>query len=174
MVSSWGLCVVNTVAEFDGKATSWRRTIWTLTMIRFNGLKNWPWRGGDENKLSALRFTLAIATKRILAKPRSILGVLPCSIRKIWRLGARTKNEHTMDDFSTLTTREPWLLEKSFYFYYFHLASRDRIDATRSSRIAAWDQVNDDFQKTITKERRLPKESQMFLYERWLYVGTSE
>jgi hypothetical protein len=33
----------------------------------------------------------------------SILGVLP------W---ARTKNEHTMDDFSTLTIREPWLLKR--------------------------------------------------------------
>jgi hypothetical protein len=29
-----------------------------------------------------------------------------------------------MDDFSTLTFREPWLLEKFFYFYCFHLASR--------------------------------------------------
>jgi hypothetical protein len=43
---------------------------------------------------------------------RSILGVLPCSILKIWRLWARTENEYTMDDFSTLTIQEPWLLKR--------------------------------------------------------------
>jgi hypothetical protein len=45
---------------------------------------------------------------------RSILGVLPCSLPRIWRLWARTKNEYTMDDFSTLTIREPWLLKRNF------------------------------------------------------------
>jgi hypothetical protein len=29
-VSSRGLCVVNTVAEIDGKATSWRRMVMIL------------------------------------------------------------------------------------------------------------------------------------------------
>jgi hypothetical protein len=43
---------------------------------------------------------------------RSILGVLPCSILRIWSLWARTKNKYTMDDFSTLTVREPWLLKR--------------------------------------------------------------
>jgi hypothetical protein len=43
---------------------------------------------------------------------RSILSVLPCSILRIWRLWARTKNEYTMDDFSTLPIREPWPLER--------------------------------------------------------------
>jgi hypothetical protein len=42
----------------------------------------------------------------------SVLGVLPCSILRIWRLWAWTKNEYTMDDFSTLTIREPWLLKR--------------------------------------------------------------
>jgi hypothetical protein len=45
-------------------------------------------------------------------KLRSILGVLPCSILRIWRLWAWTKNEYTMDDFSTLTIQEPWWLKK--------------------------------------------------------------
>jgi hypothetical protein len=45
-------------------------------------------------------------------KLRSILGLLPCSILRIWRLWARTKNEYMMDDFSILTIREPWLLKR--------------------------------------------------------------
>jgi hypothetical protein len=45
-------------------------------------------------------------------KLRSTLGVLLCSIPRIWRLWARTKNGYTMDDFSTLTIREPWLLKR--------------------------------------------------------------
>jgi hypothetical protein len=36
-VSSWGLGVLSTVAEKDGGVTSWRRTVVTLTMTRFNG-----------------------------------------------------------------------------------------------------------------------------------------
>jgi hypothetical protein len=42
-------------------------------------------------------------------------------------------------DFSrTLTAQE------SFYSYFFHLASQKGIDATRSSRLAARDQVDSD------------------------------
>jgi hypothetical protein len=42
---------------------------------------------------------------------RSILGVLPCLILKIWRLWARTKNGYTVDDFFIFTIREPCLLK---------------------------------------------------------------
>jgi hypothetical protein len=96
-------------------------------------------------------------------KLRSILGVLPCSILRIWRLWARTKNEYTADDFSMLTIREPWLLEKNFYFYRFHLASRKGIDATRSSWFTTRDQFDRDFQKIIMRKGRLIKEFPQFL-----------
>jgi hypothetical protein len=36
------------------------------------------------------------------------------------------------------------IAEESFYFYCFHSASRKGIDATRSSRLAARDQVDSD------------------------------
>jgi hypothetical protein len=48
-VSSWGLGVVKTVAEIDGRATSWRRTVMTLTQMRSNGLKNRS-RWGEERE----------------------------------------------------------------------------------------------------------------------------
>jgi hypothetical protein len=55
-------------------------------------------------------------------------------------------------DFSrTLTAQE------NFYFYCFHLASRKGIDTPRSSRFEARDQVDRDFQKTITKKRKANK-----------------
>jgi hypothetical protein len=41
-VSSRDLGVVNTVAEIDGRATSWRRMVVTLMMIALNGLNNRP------------------------------------------------------------------------------------------------------------------------------------
>jgi hypothetical protein len=40
MVSSCGLCVVNTVEEIDGRTTSWRCTVVTLMTMGLNGLKN--------------------------------------------------------------------------------------------------------------------------------------
>jgi hypothetical protein len=126
---------------------------------------------GSETR-KAQRTTLYICDgikKKCSKKLWSILGVLLCLNLRIWRLWARTKNEHTMDDFSTLTIREPWLLEKSFYFYCSHLASRNRIDATRSSRFAAWGQVDRNYQKIITKGKgRLSKEFHPSLYEGWL------
>jgi hypothetical protein len=127
MVGAWGFNVVNTVAEIEGRETSWRRTVVTLITLGLNGLNNRPWWGAKREKLSVQCFVFAIATKRSVAKMlRLILGVLPCSILRIWRLWARTKNECTIDDFSMMTIREPWLLEKKFYFYCFHLASRKR------------------------------------------------
>jgi hypothetical protein len=41
-VSSRDLCVVNMVAEIDGRATSWRRTVVTLMTMGLNGLNNRP------------------------------------------------------------------------------------------------------------------------------------
>jgi hypothetical protein len=117
-----------------------------------NGLNNRPWWGAKREKLGVLRFTLVIASKRSVAKMlRSILGVLPCSILRIWRLWARTKNEYPMDDFFMLTIREPWLLEKNFYVYDFRLAGRRGIDATRSSRLAARGQVDRSFEDQYKK-----------------------
>jgi hypothetical protein len=93
---------------------------------------------------------------------RSILGVVPCSILRIWRLWARTKNEYTVDDFSMLTIREPWLLEKSFYFSCFHLAGRKEFDATRSSELGAWCQADRTFQKSIMRKRKANKRVPIF------------
>jgi hypothetical protein len=87
------------------------------------------------------------------------------------------KNEYTMDDSSY------WLFEnldysRACYFYCLHLSSRNRIDATRSSRLAAWGRVDRDFQKITTKKRKakwgLNKAFHTFLHERWLQVGTSK
>jgi hypothetical protein len=41
-VSSRDLGVVNTVAEIEGRATSWRRTVVTLMTMGLNGLNNRP------------------------------------------------------------------------------------------------------------------------------------
>jgi hypothetical protein len=87
------------------------------------------------------------------------------------------KNEYTMDDSSY------WLFEsldcsRACCFYCSHLASRNRIDATWSSRLVAWGRVDRDFQKITTKKRKakggLNKEFHTFLHERWLQVGTSK
>jgi hypothetical protein len=59
-----------------------------------------------------------------------------------------------MDDFSTLIFLRTLTAQENFYFYCFHLASRKGIDATRSSRVAARDQIDKDFHKTITKKRK--------------------
>jgi hypothetical protein len=104
---------------------------------------------------------------------RSILGVLPCSILRIWRLWARTKNEYTMDDFSMLTIREPWLVEKNFYFYCFHLASRKRNRCYKVVEIGGMRSSRQGFPKDhLRRKGRLMKEFHHLLYERWLQVGT--
>jgi hypothetical protein len=41
-VSSRDLGVVNTVAEIESRATSWRRTVMTLMTMGLNGLNNRP------------------------------------------------------------------------------------------------------------------------------------
>jgi hypothetical protein len=103
-----------------------------------------------------------------------MLGVRPCSILRIWRLWARTKNEYMMDDFSTLAIREPWLLEKSFYFYCFHLASRKRNWRHKVVGIYGMRPIRQNFPKDHDKKGRLMTEFHNFLYERWLQVGTSK
>jgi hypothetical protein len=42
MVSSRDHGVANTVAEIDGRATSWRRMVVTLMTMGLNGLNNRP------------------------------------------------------------------------------------------------------------------------------------
>jgi hypothetical protein len=41
-VSPRDLCVVNTVAEIEGRATSWRRMVMTPMTMALNGLNNRP------------------------------------------------------------------------------------------------------------------------------------
>jgi hypothetical protein len=105
-------------------------------------------------------------------KLRSILGVLPCLILRIWKLRARTKNEYTMDDFSMLTIREPWLLEKIFYFYRFHLAGRKRNRCGKVVEIYGKGPICQRFPIDHYQEGRLMTEFHNLLYERWLQVGT--
>jgi hypothetical protein len=113
--------------------------------------------GRRTRKLSVQHSTLAIATKRSLAKASIDLGFTSLLDSEDLKVMS-TDQERIRDgwplhiDFSrTLTTQE------NFYFCCFHLASRKRIDATRSSRFVARDQVDRDFQKTITKKRKANK-----------------
>jgi hypothetical protein len=154
MVSSWGLSVVSTVAEKDGRVTSWRRTVVTLTQMRSNGLRNWSRWGEKREKLSVQRFTFAIATKWSIAKSFDRSWVY--FLARFWGFegfehGLRQKRDgwilHT--DYSrTLTAQE------NFYVQCSPLASRREIDATRSSRFVARDQFDRDFQKTIMKKKK--------------------
>jgi hypothetical protein len=68
MVSSRGFGVVNTVAEIDGRVTSWRRTVVTPMTMGLNGLNNRPRWGAKREKLSVQHFTFVIASKRSVAK----------------------------------------------------------------------------------------------------------
>jgi hypothetical protein len=98
-------------------------------------------------------------------KLRSILRVLPRSILRIWRLRARTKNECTMDDFSMLTIREPWLLKRkvSTAIVSTWLAGKG-IDAARLLRFMTWYQLDRTFQTSITRKKgKLIKELPYFL-----------
>jgi hypothetical protein len=83
MVSPRGFDVVNTVAEIDGRATSWRRTVMTLTMLRLNGLNNRLWWGKNEQPQCATLDVCVSNKERRSKKLRSILGILPCSILRI-------------------------------------------------------------------------------------------
>jgi hypothetical protein len=158
MVILWGLSVVSTIAEKDGGVTSWRRTVVTLTQMRFNGLRNWPRWGEKREKLSVQRFTFAIATKRSVAKSFGRSWVY--FLARFWRFEGYEYGPRTNTRWMT---SPHWLFEnldcsrKIFYFYYFHLASRNRIDATRSSRLVAWDQVDRNFHKTIMRKRKANK-----------------
>jgi hypothetical protein len=127
--------------------------------------------GEDQEKLSVQRFMFAKATKRSVTKKLwSILGILPCSILRIWRLWAQTKHEYTMDDFSTLTFREPWLLKKistssaSTWLVERNLMLQDHRDL-RQTGIS---------KRPLRRKGRLIKEFHNFLYERWLRAETSE
>jgi hypothetical protein len=56
MVSPWGIGVVNTVAEIDGRATSWHRTDVTQIQMRSNGLKELIKGGAKREKLRVQHF----------------------------------------------------------------------------------------------------------------------
>jgi hypothetical protein len=148
---------VSMVAEKDGGVASWRRTVKTLTMMRSNRSKELIVMGRRTRKLSVQRFTFAMVTKRSLAKASVDPGgtsLLAFEDSKVMSTGRERIHDGWLlhIDFSrTLIARE------NFFFYCFHLASRKGIDATRSSRFAARDQVDRDFQKTITKKRKANK-----------------
>jgi hypothetical protein len=98
----------------------------------------------------------------------SILGVLPCSILRTWRLWARTENEYTMDDFSTLTIREPWLLQRiSTSKASTWLAGKgSMLQGRRDLRHEA--KLTGISKRQLWRKGRLIKEFHNFLYERWL------
>jgi hypothetical protein len=95
-------------------------------------------------------------------------GCTSCSILRIWRLWARIKM------IIRWITSPHWLFEiarENFYFYCFHLVSRKGIDTPRSSRFAARDQVDKDFQKTTTKKRKANKRVPEFLVRKITSCG---
>jgi hypothetical protein len=149
--------------EIKGRATSWRRMVVTLMTMGLNDLNNRPWWGAKQEKLSVQRFMLAIATKRSVAKnfDRSWAYFLA----RFWGFegyehGPRTntrwmtslhwlfENLDRSGEVSTSTV-STWLAGKGF-------------DATRSSRLAAWDHVDRTFQKIIMRERKANKRVSTF------------
>jgi hypothetical protein len=142
MVSPWGLDDVSTIAKEDGLVASRRRTVVTLTKIRSNGLKNWPWWGEEREKLSVQHSTFVTTIKRSLAKASIDPGFT--SLLNPEDLEVMSMDQERISDgwllhidFSRTLTAQG-----NFYFYCFHLASRKGIEATRSSRFAARDQVD--------------------------------
>jgi hypothetical protein len=105
---------------------------------------------------------------------RSILGVLSRSMPRIWRLRARAKIEYTMNDFSMLTIREPWLLKRismsmaSAWLAEKELILQGRRDWRRNAKSIGLSK------RALWGKGRLIKEFPYFLYERWLQVGTSK
>jgi hypothetical protein len=97
-------------------------------------------------------------------KFRSILGILPCLILRIWRFRARTKNECTMEYFSMLTIWEPWLLEKIFFFHRFHLASRKRNRGYKIVEIHGKGPIGQEFPIDHYKKGKLQTEFHNLLY----------
>jgi hypothetical protein len=63
------------------------------------------------------------------------------------------------------------IAQENFYFYCFHLISKKGIDTPRSSRFAARDQVDRDFQKTILKKRKANKRVPEFLVRKITSCG---
>jgi hypothetical protein len=125
MVSPWGFGVVSTVTEKDGGVASRLRTVVTLTQMRFNGLKNWPWWGEEREKLSVQRFTFAIATKRSVAESLDRSWVY--FLARFWGFEGY---EHGPRTNTRGVTSPHWLFEnldcsRKFHFYCFHLASQE-------------------------------------------------
>jgi hypothetical protein len=139
--------------------------------MRFNGLKNWPWWGENLENLVYTLYVRDDNKEKRSQKIQSIRGVLPCSILRIWRLWARTKHEYTMDNFSTLSFQEPWLLKKistfpaSTWLVERNLMLQGRRDLrreTKSTRIS---------KRPLRKKGRLVKEFQNFLLRKMNSCG---
>jgi hypothetical protein len=78
--------------------------------------------GRRTRKLSVQRFTFAMATKRSLAKASIDPGGTSLLASEDSKVMDTDRDENAMDDFSTLTFREPLIARENLYIYCFHLA----------------------------------------------------
>jgi hypothetical protein len=139
-----------------------------------NDLINRSWWGVKREKLSVQRFVFAIATKRSVAKNASIdpgrASLLDSEDLKVMSTDQELMHDGWLlhvDYSRTLTAQE------NFYVYGFRLAGRKGIDTKRSSRLAAWCQVDRTFPKSIMRKRKANKRVPISPIRRWLQVGTS-
>jgi hypothetical protein len=98
---------VSIVADEDGRVASRCRTVVTLTQMRSNRSKELIVMGIRTRKLSVQHSTFAIATKRSLAKASIDPGCTSLLASKDSKVMDTDRSENAMDDFSTLTFREP-------------------------------------------------------------------
>jgi hypothetical protein len=98
---------VSIVADEDGRVASRCRTVVTLTQMRSNRSKELIVMGIRTRKLSVQHSTFAIATKRSLAKASIDPGCTSLLASEDSKVMDTDRSENAMDDFSTLTFREP-------------------------------------------------------------------
>jgi hypothetical protein len=167
MVSPWGLSVVSTVAEKDDGVASRRRTVVILTQMRFNGLKDWPWRGEERESLSVQHSMFVITTERSLA----IASVDPGCTSLL-----------DSEDLKVMSTDQEWIhdgwplhidysrtltAQEIFYFYCLHLASKKKELMLQGCRDWRHETKSTGISKTPLRRKGRPnREFHNFLYER--------
>jgi hypothetical protein len=173
-VSPWGLSVVSTVAEKDGGVASRRRTVETLTMMRFNGLKNWSrWRKNGKAQCTTLYVRDSNKKKLRKSFDRSWVYFLA----QFWgfegyKHGPRTNTRWMTSPYrsfenldcsskSSAFVASTWLVRRSLMLQ----GRRDMRQETKSTEIS---------KRPIRRKGWLTKEFHNFLYERWLYAETSK
>jgi hypothetical protein len=109
-------------------------------------------RDGENNEKSIgyLRSRLVIATKRFLATTSTDPEFASLLDSKDWGGGY----DHGSWTDKRWITLKHCLFEnldcsRKLYFYFFHLAGEKAVDATRSSRLAAGDQIGSDHQNRL-------------------------